>query len=65
MGEAYTPPSYGSEGQPIEALPAQEKKSKTGLIIGIVIGVLILCCCCATVIAVAGYYISQSGGFQF
>lgn len=64
MAEAYTPPSYEPAG-PDEALPVQEKKSNTGLIIGIVIGVLVLCCCCATAIAVAGYIISQSGGFQF
>ncbi len=32
---------------------APEKKSNTGLIIGIVVGVLVLCCCCAILAALA------------
>jgi LPS O-antigen subunit length determinant protein (WzzB/FepE family) len=38
--------------EPIETPVAPEapKKSNTGLIIGIVVGVVILCCCCAVVI---------------
>lgn len=37
----------------VEAAVPGEKKSRTGLIIGIVVGVLVLlCCCCLAIVAV-------------
>lgn len=37
----------------VEAAVPGEKKSRTGLIIGIVVGVLLLlCCCCLAIVAV-------------
>lgn len=50
-----------------EAEASGEKKSRTGLIIGIVVGVvlLILCCCCiiAAIVLTNWENISQSLGF--
>ncbi len=37
----------------VEAAVPGEKKSRTGLIIGIIVGVLLLlCCCCLVIVAV-------------
>lgn len=51
----------------VEAEVPGEKKSRTGLIIGIVVGVvlLILCCCCivAAIVIANWESISQSLGF--
>ncbi len=48
------PVAGGYPEQPaIEETPSPEKKSRTGLIIGIVVGVLLLlCCCCVIVLAI-------------
>ena len=45
-------------GMTPEPLPAQPKKSNTGLIIGIVV-VVLLCCCC--VAGVGGWWLYNNG----
>lgn len=43
--------------EPVGMPPLEEpKKSNTGLIIGIVVGVIVVCFCCI-VIAAGGYYV--------
>lgn len=45
-----------------EPLPAEPKKSRTGLIIGVVVAIL---CCCCLIGSGLGYYLYQNGDLMF